>query len=356
LATSLDIVIVNWNAGVQLQQCVDSIRTASLDGIELLRVVVVDNASWDGSVDHLQPGGVPLSLIRNTINRGFAAACNQGAKDSRASYLLFLNPDIVLTGESLSTAVRFIESKDNSRVAVCGAQLVNDRGQIAPSCSRFPMPQHFYAQMFGLTRVFPGRFQESLMHDWNHRETRPVDIVMGAFLLVRQQVFATLGGFDENFFVYYEEVDFLHEVHRAGWQTYYLTAAQAYHKGGGCSNQAKAARLFYSLRSRIIYCRKHFGWVSAAGIVLATLLIEPFSRMAYAGVRGNVQEIGDTLKACAMLLKWLATSAFKRNRPVPGRSNSNQSVGALMVHRSKQRNQDVSTDVAEAGIHTEGSN
>jgi N-acetylglucosaminyl-diphospho-decaprenol L-rhamnosyltransferase len=348
---SLDIVIVNWNAGAQLQQCLDSIRTASRDGFELLRVVVVDNASWDGSVDHLQPGGVPLSMIRNTINRGFAVACNQGAKDSRASYLLFLNPDIVLKADSLSTVVRFMESARNSKVAVCGAQLVDDWGQIAPTCSRFPIAQHFFAKMFGLNHLLPGRFQESLMSDWNHRETRPVDIVIGAFLLVRQQVFATLGGFDENFFVYYEEVDFLHEVHRTGWQSYYLTTAQAYHKGGGCSDQAKAARLFYSLRSRIIYCRKHFGWAPAAGMILATLLIEPFSRMAYAVVRGNVQDIGDTLKAYAMLLKWLATSAFKRKRPVPGRSNSNPGVGGPAVPRHNQWNSDVSTDVAEANSY-----
>jgi N-acetylglucosaminyl-diphospho-decaprenol L-rhamnosyltransferase len=353
---SLEIVIVSWNAGAQLQQCLDSIGTASLDGLELLRVVAVDNASSDGSTDHIQPGSVPLSLIRNTINRGFAAACNQGARDSRASYLLFLNPDIVLTGESLSAAVRFMESGRNSRVAVCGVQLINDRGQIAPSCSRFPTPQHFYAKIFGLNHLFPGRFQESLMGDWNHRETRTVDIVMGAFLLVRQQVFATLGGFDEDFFVYYEEVDFLYAIHRAGWQSYYLTTAQAYHKGGGCSNQAKARRLFYSLRSRITYCRKHFDRTSAAGVVLATLLIEPFSRIGYAAARGGVREIGDTLKAYAMLLKWLVRSTFKHNQLVPGSLNRNPSAGDLFVPGNRQWNEDSARDVAEAGTQAEGSN
>jgi N-acetylglucosaminyl-diphospho-decaprenol L-rhamnosyltransferase len=297
-----------------------------------------------------------MSMIRNSINRGFAAACNQGARDSRASYLLFLNPDIVLTSESLSAAVRFMESGRNSKVAVCGVQLVNDRAQIAPSCSRFPTPQHFYAKIFGLTHLFPGRFQESLMCDWNHRETRPVDIVMGAFLLVRKQVFATLGGFDEDFFVYYEEVDFLYGVHRAGWQSYYLTTAQAYHKGGGCSNQAKATRLFYSLRSRIIYCRKHLDWAPATGVIVATLLIEPFSRMAYAAARAGVRETGDTLKAYALLLKWLATFTFKQNRLVPGRWNRNPSAGDLTVPRNRQWNPDLAPDVAEARTHTEGSN
>jgi N-acetylglucosaminyl-diphospho-decaprenol L-rhamnosyltransferase len=352
LATSLDIVIVSWNAGAHLQQCLDSIGTASLDGFELSRVVVIDNASSDGSADHLQVGSVPLSTTRNTINRGFAAACNQGARDSRASYLLFLNPDIVLTSESLSAAVRFMESGRNSKVAVCGVQLVNGRGEIAPSCSRFPEPQHFYVKMFGLNHLFPGRFPESLMRDWNHRETRPVDVVMGAFLLVRQRVFKTLGGFDEDFFVYYEEVDFLYKVHNAGWQSYYVTTTQAYHKGGGCSNQAKAARIFYSLRSRIIYCRKRFDWASAAGVVLATLLIEPFSRMVYAAWRDGFREIGDTLKAYAMLLKWLVTSTFQQKPRAPGRLNSNPGTADRLFSRSE----DLASDVAEAGIHTEGGN
>ena len=311
---SLDIVIVNWNAGAQLQQCLDSIRDASLDGLELSRVVVVDNSSSDGSADNLQMGSLPLSTIRNGANRGFAAACNKGGSRSRASYLLFLNPDIVLTSGTLSAAVRFLESKENSRVAVCGVQLANDQGAIALTCSRFPKPQHFYGHMFGLSHVFPRRFQGNLMRDWDHRETRPVDIVMGAFLLVRRPIFETVGGFDERFFVYYEEVDFLHSVHAAGLQSYYLTTTQAYHKGGGCSAQAKDLRLFYSLRSRIIYCYKYFGWASATAVTLATLLIEPLSRMVYAVSRGGILEIGDTVKAYTMLWVWLAKSLFKQNR------------------------------------------
>jgi N-acetylglucosaminyl-diphospho-decaprenol L-rhamnosyltransferase len=311
---SLDIVIVNWNAGAQLQHCLDSIGAASRDGFDLLRVVVVDNASSDGSTDQLRQDAIPLSAIRNATNQGFAAACNQGAKDSQALYLLFLNPDMVLAPESLSSAIRFMESKENSRVAVCGVQLVNDRGEIAPSCFRFPKPRHFYADMFGLSHLFPRRFHGSLMREWDHNEPRPVDIVMGAFLLVRRQVFEALHGFDEGFFVYYEEVDFLEAVNRAGWQSYYVTTARAYHHGGGCSNQIKASRLFYSLRSRIIYCYKHFSWLSATGVTLATLLIEPLSRMAYTISRDGVGKFGDTWKAYTMLWNWLAGWLFKQRR------------------------------------------
>jgi N-acetylglucosaminyl-diphospho-decaprenol L-rhamnosyltransferase len=355
MASSLDIIIVNWNSGAHLRRCLESIRSASRGGFELLRVVVVDNASSDGSADQ-QTRDVPLTIIRNEANRGFAVACNQGAKDSRASYLLFLNPDVVLTAEALSVAVRFMESGRNSQVAVSGVQLLNDKGQIAPSCSRFPTPRHFFVKMFGLNHLFPARFHESLMHDWSHGESRPVDIVMGALFLVRQQVFAALNGFDEDFFVYYEEVDFLSRVRSAGWQSYYLTTAQAYHKGGGCSYQATSERLFYLLRSRIIYCRKRFDPMSAAGVILASLLIEPFSRIAYAAARARISEISDTLKAYAMLLKWLAMSTFKSDRLLPGRLISNPSAGDMIISRERQRNEGLPPGTSEAETPAEGSN
>jgi N-acetylglucosaminyl-diphospho-decaprenol L-rhamnosyltransferase len=355
MAPSLDIIIVNWNSGEHLRRCLESIRSASRDGFELLRVMVVDNASSDGSADQ-QTKDIPLTIIHNEINRGFAAACNQGARNSRASYLLFLNPDVVLTDRSLSPAVRLMESEENSKVAVCGVQLVNDKGQIAPSCSRFPAPRHFFVKMFGLNRFFPRRFHESLMHDWNHCESRPVDIVMGAFLLVRQQLFAMLNGFDEDFFVYYEEVDFLSKVCSAGWQSYYLATAQAFHKGGGCSDQARSARLFYSLRSRIIYCRKRFDWMSAAGVVLATLLIEPFSRICCAAAHVRTGEIDDTLKAYAMLLKWWAMSTFKSGRPIHGEWNSKPTTRTRIIPKRREWIEGLAPDTSDPKVPAENSN
>ncbi|HEU5335838.1 MAG TPA: hypothetical protein VFU27_07740, partial [Terriglobales bacterium] len=166
----------------------------------------------------------------------------------------------------------------------------------------------FYAHMFGLHHLCPDSPAGTPMCGGNHCETRPVDVVMGAFLLLRRTVFEGLGGFDERFFVYYEEVDLLWQVHRAGWQSYYLSSVHAMHKGGGCSSQARAARLFFSLRSRILYSRKHFCRASALCLTLATLLIEPFSRIVYAAGRRRAGEAADTLKACLKLWIWLIRS------------------------------------------------
>lgn len=311
---SLDIVIVNWNAGPQLQRCVASIAAARQECFSIDRVVVVDNGSKDGSIASLQPDELPIHVIPNRTNRGFAAACNQGAKSSRASYLLFLNPDVIVGPESLDAAISFMEDAANSQAAACGVQLVDDQGEVVRSCSRFPTPRHIYTHILGLNRIFPRRFHDNFMEDWDHSGTRPVDVVIGAFLLVCREVFEMVSGFDERYFVYLEDVDLLHSIHRLGWNTYYLVTASAYHKGGGCSRQAKAQRLFYSLRSRLVYCHKHFGWWSASGVALATLLVEPFSRIAYSAWRGEPREIAEILKAYAMLWRWLLQTLSTRNQ------------------------------------------
>lgn len=310
IISSLDIVIVNWNSGAQLRACLDSIRAAARDQFALFRVVIVDNASTDGSANDLQYPDLPLNVIHSSVNLGFAAACNRGAVGSEAGYLLFLNPDTILETHTLISTLNFMEAPNNSNVGACGVQLRDERGQILRSCSLFPKPAHFYAHMFGLNRLFPSRFRNNFMCDWDHAATARVDVVTGAFLMVRRAIFQSLGGFDERFFVYLEDVDLLREAQRAGWQCWYFAEAHAYHKGGGCSEQAKAARIFYSLRSRILYSQKHFSRAAAFGILAGTMLIEPFTRLAFAAIQHSTSAMRETLEAYAML--WRALPALLR--------------------------------------------
>lgn len=301
--TRLRIVIVNWNAGEQLRDCLCSIVQADKIGFELERVVVVDNASTDRSLDGIEALALPLEVIRNTENRGFATACNQGAWGSNADYLSFLNPDTRLFAHSLSAPIRFMESPDNQRVGICGIQLINEAGAVARSCARFPTPGMFYAAMFGLDRRLPrlGHF----MREWDHASKREVDHVIGAFYLLRQPLFEALGGFDERFFVYLEDLDFSLRARRAGWTSYYLASVSAFHKGGGTSDQVKAARLFYSLRSRLLYGFKHFSLPQAALLAAATLAIEPVTRLGFDLLRGALPAAGETLSGYRMLYRSL---------------------------------------------------
>jgi N-acetylglucosaminyl-diphospho-decaprenol L-rhamnosyltransferase len=301
--SSLDIIIVNWNAKKTLFKCLDSISVNR--AIYQIHVVIVDNASSDSSVEMLEnhKSELPLTIIKNPENRGFAAACNQGARGSSADYLLFLNPDTILSQDSLTKPLTFLAKSNKASIGIVGIQLLDDSGMVSRTCTRFPMPGRFYVKMFALDRLFPKTFPSHFMTEWDHSESRDVDQVMGAFFLVRRSLFEELSGFDERFFLYFEELDFALRARKAGYRSYYFAEAQAYHKGGGTSEQVKATRLFYSLRSRMLYCYKHFEWTSATGVLLGTLFIEPFSRMVYAAIRLSGREMAETLKGYAMLWK-----------------------------------------------------
>ena len=118
---------------------------------------------------------------------------------------------------------------------------------------------------------------------------------------MRRSLFESLGGFDTRFFVYLEDLDFSLRASRAGWSSFYLTETQAYHRGGGTSEQVKATRLFYALRSRILYGYKHFRWTAATGLLLTTLLLEPLVRLGFALVKGTLTEVRETLQGYYLL-------------------------------------------------------
>lgn len=314
MAASVDIVIVNWNAGLQLRDCLDSIDAADRKGVALQRVVVVDNGSRDKSLSVIGNRRTSPEVIRNTSNHGFAVACNQGARGSKADYLLFLNPDARLLASSLVVPLEFMERPQHHEVGIVGIQLIDSRGQVAPSCARFPTASRFITTMFGLDRAWPKLFPPHFMVEWDHSEDREVDQIMGAFFLVRRSLFEALGGFDERFFVYFEEVDFSLRARDRGFRSVYLSKARAYHRGGGVTEQVKGARLFYSLRSRILYSYKHFNWWLATLVTLATLLVEPISRCLLAAARRSVPEFAATVHGYSLLWRSLAGKISARLR------------------------------------------
>lgn len=308
----LDIIIVNWNAGDQLRACLRSV--AGLADVNRLvsRVVVVDNASTDSSADDLSFPDLSLVVIRNESNRGFAAACNQGASGSRANYLLFLNPDTQLFDESLSVSVRFMEDDRNARVGICGVKLVDEEGRIVRTCARFPSIRTILGNASGLGRFFPKIFPPHFMLEWDHAMTRTVDQVMGAFFLVRRSLFEELRGFDERFFVYYEEVDFSYRAAKLGYESRFLADTQVYHKGGGTSEQVKSTRLYYSLRSRIMYGHKHFPAPVASSLAAVTLILEPVARLVERIAERDGQGIAETWGAFRRL--WAEAPALLTGR------------------------------------------
>ncbi|MEZ0089018.1 glycosyltransferase family 2 protein [Streptacidiphilus sp. EB129] len=278
----LDIVIVNWNTGACLRECLRSVADARRTAYTLHAVVVVDNASTDDSMDAVadlnrQPG-LPLRFLRNRDNRGFAVACNQGARAAKdagpAGYVLFLNPDTVLFPETLDLAVGFLHRPEQARVGICGGQMVGDGGEFESSCSRFPTLPMALAKTTGLARLMPGRVPRQRLSPAETGGSGPVDQVIGAFFLIRRPLFDRLGGFDERYFVYYEEVDLAYRARRAGYGCYFLADALVRHRGGVSTGQVPGRRLFYSLRSRTEYARAHWPRRQAWALMALILGVE----------------------------------------------------------------------------------
>jgi N-acetylglucosaminyl-diphospho-decaprenol L-rhamnosyltransferase len=306
---SLDIVTVNWNAGPLLARCVASAPAAETDGVEVRRFVVVDNASEDGSAAAAAERRSGLIIVSNRENRGFAAACNQGAAGSQADWLLFLNPDTELNAQSLAPLGAWLASPEQAGVGVVGVRLTDERGNTQRCCARAPTPWRLFGQAIGLDRLFPRLCPPHFMTEWDHADTRPVDQAMGAFLLIRRDLFERLGGFDERYFVYYDDVDLCMSVRAAGFAVIHFAGAHAYHKGGGTTDKIKATRLFYLWRSRLRFADKHFGAVGCGVVKLAVLLLEPAARLARAAARvltgGGGDEIDETLGAVRLLWREL---------------------------------------------------
>lgn len=306
----LSIVIVNWNSGVQLAEAVASIARFHHDLVS--SVVIVDNASVDDSLEFLSSlsnNPFSLQLVLNTENLGFGKACNLGAFRSDSEYVLFLNPDASIYADTLPKILVFMQQSSNASVGICGVQLLNDSGHISRTCARFPSPLGLVVRAIGVDRIFPRLGQT--MREWDHTQNRVVDQVIGAFFLVRRELFDALAGFDERFFVYFEEVDFSYRAHQLGWHSVYLADAHAFHSGGGTSNQVKARRLFYSLRSRLQYSFKHFPWLGALGVLLATLFLEPVSRSVLAVFLRSWSGLKETWVAFGML--WQDLTGILRN-------------------------------------------
>lgn len=294
-----DIVIVNWNAGAQLRTCIESVRAHG--GALVGRCIVVDNGSHDGSTDFLT-GATDVDLVKTGQNLGFGKACNLGAARGQSPFILFLNPDAFLVPGSLELPLKFMTDHRNQQVGIVGVALTNADGTVQRTCSRAPTLSRLLARATGLDLVFPALGMR--MTNWDHAESRVVDQVMGAFFCIRRTLFSQLGGFDERYFVYFEEVDLARRAAQAGYTSYFLREAEAFHKGGGVSSQVKAHRLFYSLRSRIQYAFKHFSGPSAVAVGASTLVIEPLTRLLLLVGTGRLGEVRDLFRGYHMLWSW----------------------------------------------------
>ena len=307
--SDLDVVIVNWNGGALLRDCLAGLGAS--EGAERIAVTVVDNASADASLDDLPALPGPFRVIRNTQNLGFGRACNQGAAAGTAPAILFLNPDARVDPDALPRARAALLAEPHW--GIVGARLVEADGQTARSCARAPAPLAMLGRAFALDRL--GLVPPHFLRDWDHGQDRAVDQVMGAFLMIRRDLFASLGGFDERFFVYYEDVDLCLRARQAGYAVRHLAGPAARHLGQGTTRQAKARRLCYILRSEILYAAKHHGRLAALGLTAAAFCGQIPLRLVQALARRSLTEVREVLRAARLLATALPEIAPAILRP-----------------------------------------
>lgn len=299
---SVHIVIVNWNTGAHLRSCLASIAASELQECAVTQVTVIDNASSDGSADGLDELALPLEVVRNRDNLGFAAACNQGAAVSVADYILFLNPDTRLSPDALATVVGFMESDAAARIGICGVRMVDGGGNPGISCERFPTLRVLFGKMTGLSLLLPHVFPSHHLRPDETERSRTVDQIIGAFYFVRSELYTELGGFDERYFIYYEDVDFAWRALELGARSYFLSEAEVFHAGNVSSDQVRGPRLYHSLRSRLLFAYVHWPRRQADVLVVLTFTIELAARLARAAQRRSRSDLSATGTAYSRLL------------------------------------------------------
>lgn len=298
----IDIVIVNWNSGELLKKCVDSIRNSSFKNYNIF---IVDNNSTDNSIkfDYYSSDNIKLFTLDRNI--GFAAGCNLGWKSGFSEYVLFLNPDTEILCDTLDKSLNFMDS--NSDISVLGCLQSNIHNEVSESCSNFPRLLYFFNGAIGLNKFFPKFFRGPTVLSkfmMNYLKPGYVDEVSGSYYFTRRKVLEQHNGFDERFFVYFEELDLSYRIHNDGGKIFYNPSIKIIHKGGGTTENVKSLRLFYELRSRLKYTYKNFNVFSHFLVLIITFFIEPFSRIFYLLYKKNFSDIKSIVVAYLYFIKY----------------------------------------------------
>jgi N-acetylglucosaminyl-diphospho-decaprenol L-rhamnosyltransferase len=263
----LGIVILNWNTRDLLRRCLQTVQASQ--GDIRYKVIVVDNASTDGSADMVRQHFPSVQLIHSEINGGYAYGNNLGLRalgyrgqgDVAADaprYALLLNPDTEVPPDALSRMVQFMDTRPE--IGIAGPRLVLEDGSLDLACRRsFPTPEVSFYRFSGLSRLFPQhpRFGRYNMTFASPDEELEVDSVVGAYMQVRREAIADAGLLDEAFFMYGEDLDWAYRIKKAGWKVFYHPQVTVKHVKRAASRKSKKAQFEFQ-RAMLIFYRKHY--------------------------------------------------------------------------------------------------
>lgn len=274
----LSVVIVNYNVRHFLWQCLDAVERASA-GLDV-EVFVVDNASTDGSVDFLRASFPNVHYISNSENVGFARANNQAIREATGDLVLLLNPDTIIAEETLAECVCFMEA--HPRAGALGIHMLNRDGSFARESRRgLPTPATAFYKVAGLCSLFPThpRYGRYYMGHLPKDESGQIEVVSGAFMMLRRQALDEVGLLDEGYFMYGEDVDLSYRIGKGGWECWYTPSLMLHYKGE--SSKSSSFRYIHSFyNAMLIFFRKHFArryWFSWLVVEVAVVLMGTLS-------------------------------------------------------------------------------
>lgn len=283
---ALSICIVNWNTRDHLRECLESLRrhppTSSCE------IIVVDNASGDGSAEMVTAEFPEVRLIANADNEQYARGNNQALRASAGGLLLLLNPDVQVLEGTIDRLAGFMEATPVA--GACAPKLTYPDGRMQRSVRGFPTPGALAADFLGLARLFPrspqlGRYR---MTFWNHDTLREVDQPMASAFMVRRRALLQVGLFDEQFPLYFNDVDLCYRLRQAAWRIYFVPDAVAIHHVAASTAQARRRSLRLSQQGLLRFYRKHYrgvrSWPDYGAAVIA-IRIAFAARRAWAALR-----------------------------------------------------------------------
>lgn len=252
----LSMIIVNWNTRDYLRRCLASIK-ANPARVES-EVIVIDNASPDGSADMVRAEFPEARLIANDENLGYAAGNNQGIEVAVGRHLLLLNPDVEVKPGALDALMEFAESHPDA--AAVGCRLVGEDGRVQRSLRSFPEPWGVLFEYLKLSKAFPRsrRFASYRMTWFDYDREIEVDQPMGSCLLMSRKAVDEIGMFAQEFPIFFNEVDWLYRAKQKGWEVYFTPSAEVIHAGGASTRQRKPAMVRESHRSMKLFYHKHY--------------------------------------------------------------------------------------------------
>lgn len=274
LASEIAVAVVSFNTRDLLRGCL-----AAAAGNGAAEVVVVDNCSTDGSVAMVRDDFPDVALEASDANGGYGAGANRAMARCSAEYVLLLNADAWIHPGTLRALVRYLDA--NPAVAVVGPQLLDPAGEVQTSYFPFPGTKRWLAENEPVVGVLGSirPLRRRLLHFT--RLTRPTKVpwVLGAALAIRRSAFESVGGFDEAYFMYFEEVDLCRRLQAQGWEVHYLPEAVVSHVGAASTSQVRASMIVEHFRSTLLYYRRHYRgarlafWLTAMRAKMAARIV-----------------------------------------------------------------------------------